>query len=91
MGEGGPREGAKAPFSRPTGETPRLLCATSNVFACRMVGSSAEVTESARLAWAESTESSVSEAMRGEDSVRRPACDWCGDMPGRFSGGLQVG
>lgn len=35
----------------------------------------------------EVVESIVSEAIRGDDSVKRPACDWCGEMPGRLSGG----
>jgi hypothetical protein len=39
------------------------------------------------VASVESVEPSVSEAIRGEESVKRPACDWCGDMPGRLRGG----
>jgi hypothetical protein len=50
------------------------------------------VTESTRVVSVsvvdEMDESMVSEAMRGEDRVRRPACEWCGDMPGRRSGEL---
>jgi hypothetical protein len=50
------------------------------------------MTESTRVASVsvadEVGESSVSEAMRGEDRVRRPAWEWCGEMPGRRSGEL---
>lgn len=56
-----------------------------------------EVSESTRVASvvavaeaerAESRESMVSEVMRGEERVSSPACDWCGDMPGRRTGEL---
>jgi hypothetical protein len=48
--------------------------------------------ESTRVASvADPTESIVSDAMRGEESVKSPACDWCGDMPGLFGGGLFSG
>jgi hypothetical protein len=75
----GLRTGAKASFSLPTGDgdTPRLLAGVSIVFACRTAPSSADVTESTRVASvAEPTESIVSEAIKGEDRVKSPACDW---------------
>ena len=69
-----------------------MLAATSIVFAWRMDASSAEATESTRVASVVGpTESIVSEAMSGEDSVKRPACDWCGEMPGLFAGELAAG
>lgn len=95
LGEGDRRLGANASFSLPTGDgdTPRLFAATSMVFACRMGASSADVMESTRVASVvDPSESIVSDAIRGEDSVRRPACDWCGEMPGLLDGGgLVVG
>jgi len=95
LGEVDLRDGANASFNLPTGDgdTPRLFVATSMVCACRSEASSAGVAESTRVASVvEPTESMVSEAMSGEDSVRSPACDWCGEMPGLFSGeGLVVG
>jgi hypothetical protein len=45
------------------------------LFACRM-GDSSEATESTRVASVvDPAESIVSEVIRGEDSVRSPACD----------------
>jgi hypothetical protein len=88
------RVGAKASFSRPTGdgETPRLFAATSMVFACRREASSAEAIESTGVSSVvDPTESMVSEVIRGEDSVRSPAWDWCGEMPGLLMGELTVG
>lgn len=85
------RVGAKASLSFPTGDTPRLFAAISMVLACLSGTSSAEPTESAREASAEATESIVSDAIRGDESVKRPVCDWCGDMPGRLLGELTVG
>jgi hypothetical protein len=77
LGEVDLRVGLKASLSLLTGETPRLGRATSMVFACWR-GSSwglwGAVAESSRVASADDVgESSVSEAMRGEDKVRRPA------------------
>jgi hypothetical protein len=69
------RLGAKASFSLPTGETPRLFAVASMVFACRIGCSSVEAAEVTRVALVEFVESSVSEAIRGEESVKRPACD----------------
>lgn len=61
------------------------------VFACR-TGVCLEAMESTRVASVEgSTESIVSDVIRGDDSVRSPAWDWCGEMPGLFRGGLVVG
>lgn len=94
LGDVGLRPGANASFSLPTGDgdTPRLFAATSMVFACRIEASSAEATESRGVASVVGpTESSVSEAMRGEDSVKSPACDWCGEMPGLLAGELAAG
>jgi hypothetical protein len=95
LGEVDLRVGLKASLSLLTGEAPRLGRATSMVFACWR-GSSwglwGVMTESTRVASVsvadEVGESSVSEAMRGEDRVRRPAWEWCGEMPGRRSGEL---
>jgi hypothetical protein len=70
--------GANASFNLPTGdgETPRLFTATSIVLACRMGASSADAMKSAEVSCVvEPTESMVSEVIRGEDSVRSPACD----------------
>lgn len=84
------RLGAKASLSFPTGDTPRLFTETSLEFACRPLTSSVEAREFTRVTSVESVESTVSEVIRGEERVKRPACDWCGDMPGRLScGGLQ--
>lgn len=87
--------GAKASFNRPTGlgETPRLavLLVTSMVLAWRIGTSSADVTESTSVASVESRESIVDEVINGEDKVNRPAWELCGDMPGRFGCGLEVG
>jgi hypothetical protein len=69
--------GAKASFNLPTGDgdTPRLLAGTSMVFACR-TGLCSEAMELTRVASAEdSTESIVSDVIRGDDSVRSPAWD----------------
>jgi hypothetical protein len=88
------RVGVNASFSLPTGDgdTPLLFAAMSMVLACRMGASSAEVMESTRVASVvDPTESIVSEAIKGDDSVRSPACEWCGEMPGLFTGGLVVG
>jgi hypothetical protein len=87
------RVGAKASFNLPTGDgdTPLLLAATSIVCAWRRCASSVAATESTgATSVADPSESIVSDAIRGEDSVRRPACDWCGEMPGLL-GGLGVG
>jgi hypothetical protein len=81
------RFGVKASLSLPTGDTPRLFTAMSLVFALRVVGSSMEAWEFTSVPWVELEESIVSEAIRGDDRVKRPACDWCGEMPGRLSGG----
>jgi hypothetical protein len=90
LGEAARRVGLKASFSLPTGETPRLLGVTSVVLAVRREAPSVDVSESTRVASvvvvAESTESIVSEAIRGEDSVSSPAWEACGDMPGRRGG-----
>jgi hypothetical protein len=70
--------GAKASFNLPTGEgdTPRLFAVESIVFACRTGASSADAMESPRVSSVvDAAESIVSEAMRGEESVRSPACD----------------
>ena len=52
-----------------------------------------EVSESTRVASVvvatESTESTVSEVIRGDERVSSPACELCGDMPGRRSGELR--
>jgi hypothetical protein len=88
------RLGVNASFNLPTGdgETPRLLAAISIVLACRMDPSSAEVTDSAKgPSAADPMESIVSEAIRGEDSVKSPAWDGCGEMPGLFAGKLGTG
>ena len=91
LGEVPRRVGVKASFSLPTGDTPRLLGVVSSVLAVLVEPSSVEVSESTRVASVavveESTESIVSEVIRGEDSVRSPACELCGDMPGRRTGG----
>lgn len=90
LGEVARRTGLKASFSLPTGETPRLLGVTSMVLAVRREAPSVDVSESTRVASvvvaAESTESIVSEAIRGEDRVSSPAWELCGDMPGRRGG-----
>ena len=94
LGEVERRVGLKASLSLPTGEAPRLEGATSMVFAWwrGLRGSRGVVAESGRVASVsvadDVAESSVSEAMRGEDRVRRPAWEWCGEMPGRRSGEL---
>lgn len=95
LGEVERRVGLKASLSLPTGETPRLwgvVVVVSMVSACLGETSSADVSESTRVASvvvaAESMESTVSEVIKGEESVRSPACDWCGEMPGRRTGGL---
>jgi hypothetical protein len=94
LGEAERRVGLKASFSLPTGDTPRLLGVVSSVLAVLVEPSSVDVSESTRVASvavvaviAESTESIVSEVIRGEESVRSPACELCGDMPGRRTGG----
>ena len=90
LGEAVRRVGVKASFSLPTGETPRLGGAVSLVWAELL---SVEVSESTRVASVvvakESSESTVSEVIRGEERVSRPACELCGDMPGRRSGELR--
>ena len=67
-----------------------MLGVTSMVLAVRREAASVDVSESTRVAsvaavW-ESSESIVSEAIRGEDSVSSPAWELCGDMPGRRGG-----
>lgn len=62
------RVGAKACLSLPTGETARLLAGLEAVEVGVVSVRVALVTVSS-----EASESSVSEAMRGEDRVRRPA------------------
>lgn len=53
-----------------------MFTATSLVlFKFRVVGSSMEVSEFTRVTSVESAESRVSEAIRGDDNVKRPACD----------------
>lgn len=87
------RVGANASFNLPTGDgdTPLLVAARSIVCAWWMCASSLAATASTgATSVVEPTESIVSDAIRGEDSVRSPACDWCGDMPGLL-GGLVVG
>ena len=95
LGEVARRAGWKASFSLPTGETPRLLGVRSVVLAVRV-----DVSESTRVASAviegevvaaESSESMVSEAMRGDDSVRSPAWELWGEMRGRRGGALRGG
>jgi hypothetical protein len=87
LGEVARRVGLKASFSLPTGETPRLIGVTSAVLAVRREASSVEVSESTRVASVAvvtgSTESIVSEVIRGEERVSSPAWELCGDMPGR--------
>lgn len=79
LGEAGRRVGLKASFSLPTGDTPRLLDVMSIVLACLTDPSLLDVDKPAREASAAvvagSTESIVSEVIRGEESVRSPACD----------------
>lgn len=74
FGEVDLRVGAKASFNRPTGDAPRCFDWRSMVFVCCKGGPS-ECTESARLTFAESTESIVSDVIRGEDNVSSPACE----------------
>lgn len=69
------RLGANASLSFPTGDTPRLATGTSPVLALRPLTSWVDAREFTSVALAESVESSVSEAIRGDQSVRRPACD----------------
>jgi hypothetical protein len=69
------RLGVKASLSLPTGDTPRLCAATSLVLAFWAAGSSVEVREFTGVTWAELVESIVSEAISGDDSVKRPAWD----------------
>lgn len=101
LGEVARRMGLKASFSLPTGDTPRLLgvVSVSMVLGVLAVPSLVEVSESTRVASvvvvvavvvvaAESSESIVSEVIRGEERVSRPAWELCGDMPGRRSGEL---
>lgn len=101
LGEVVRRVGLKASFSLPTGETPRLLGAVSLALGDLAGPSSVEVSESTRVASvavvavvavvvvvAEASESMVSEAIRGEERVSRPAWEWCGDIPGRRTGEL---
>jgi hypothetical protein len=45
------------------------------MFAFRAAGSSVEVREFTGVTWAELVESIVSEAISGDDSVKRPAWD----------------
>jgi hypothetical protein len=69
------RLGAKASLSFPTGDTALLFTEISPVLADRPLFSWVEATEFTRVASAESVEVTVSEAMRGEDRVKRPAWD----------------
>ena len=78
------RLGVNASLSFPTGDTPRLFPETSVVLAGLALLSSVETREFTSVESAELAELTVSEAMRGEESVKRPAWDWCGEMPGRF-------
>jgi hypothetical protein len=87
LGDEDLRVGVKASLSFPTGDTPRLFAPTSPIFASWIAGSSVEAREFTRVTLAVFTESMVSEAIRGEERVKRPAWDWCGDMPGRLAGG----
>jgi hypothetical protein len=73
LGEAVRRVGVKASFSLPTGETPRLCGVVSLVLVVAK----------------ESTESTVSEVIRGDERVSSPACELCGDMPGRRCGELR--
>jgi hypothetical protein len=94
LGDADLRLGVKASFSLPTGDgdTPLLPAAVSRAFACRMDASSVEVTESAKVpSVVDAIESMVSEAIRGEDRVRSPECDGCGEMPGLLAGRLMFG
>jgi hypothetical protein len=91
LGEAVRRVGVKASFSLPTGETPRL-CGVVSLVLVELL--SAEVSESTRVASVvvvakESTESTVSEVIRGDERVSSPACELCGDMPGRRCGELR--
>lgn len=82
--------GVNASFSFPTGfgETLRLLPGViSTVVECRRETSGADVTESGGVASVDSTESIVEEAIKGEESVRSPAWDWWGEIPGLFFAG----
>jgi hypothetical protein len=81
------RLGANASLSFPTGDTALLFADKSLLLAGRSVPSSVETWEFTSVASAEWAESTVSEVMRGEERVKRPAWDWCGEMPGRFCGG----
>lgn len=80
LGEAERRVGLKASFSLPTGDTPGLLGAVSTVLACVAGTSWADVSESAGAASAvvaaESSESIVSEVIKGEERVSSPACDY---------------
>jgi hypothetical protein len=87
LGDEDLRAGVKASLSFPTGDTPRLFAPTSTVFASRIAGSSVEGSEFTGVSSAVFVESIVSEVIRGDESVKRPAWDWCGDMPGRLGGG----
>ena len=73
------------------GEVPRRVGVKASVLAVLVEPSSVEVSEATRVASvavvAESSESMVSEVIRGELRVRRPACELCGDIPGRRAGG----
>jgi hypothetical protein len=90
LGELVRRVGVKASFSLPTGETPRLCGVVSLVLVELVL---VEVSESTRVASVvvakESTESTVSEVIRGDERVSSPACELCGDMPGRRCGELR--
>jgi hypothetical protein len=62
--------GANASRSLPTGDMPRLTCPTSMVAAWVGVGAPPDEAESTRVASVVADESTVSEAISGEDSVR---------------------
>ena len=71
LGEVERRVGTNASLSLPTGEALLLDAATSMVSACRGAsGSSEDRAESTSVASEGATESSVSELIRGDDSVR---------------------
>lgn len=72
LGEVDLRWGEKASFSLPTGDALLLMLGvTSMVLACLGVrASSADVAESARAISVGAVESTVSDAIRGEDSVK---------------------
>lgn len=71
LGEVDLRCGENASFSLPTGDALRFMSGTSvGLECCRRGKSSADVPEVVRVASEGAFESSVSDAMRGEDRVR---------------------